>query len=155
MERREAPRHQAPREARPAPRAAETARAWQSRDTWRRDAWPAHSNWREHRAQHWERDHRTWAQRGGYGGYRIPEPQFVSRFGDRHPFRLGGRPVIYQGYPRFRCGGYWFLMVDPWPEFWVDNWYLTDEVYIDYYGDGYYLVNPRHPSIRVAITVFL
>lgn len=143
------------RETRPAPHAAETARAWQSRDTWRRDAWPAHSNWREHRAQHWERDHRTWAQRGGYGGYRIPEPQFISRFGNGHPFRLGSRPVIYQGYPRFRCGGYWFLMVDPWPEFWVDNWYLTDEVYIDYYGDGYYLVNPRHPGIRVAITVFL
>lgn len=143
------------RVARPSPRAAETARAWQSRDTWRRGAWPAHSSWREHRAQHWERDHRSWAQRGGYGGYRIPEPQFVSRFGDRHPFRIGSRPVIYQGYPRFRCGGYWFLMVDPWPEFWVDDWYLTDEVYVDYYGDGYYLVNPRYPGIRVAITVFL
>lgn len=143
------------RDARPAPRAAETARAWQARDTWRRNAWPAHSSWREHRAQHWERDHRTWAQRGGYGGYRIPEPQFVSRFGYGHPFRIGSRPVIYQGYPRFRCGGYWFLMVDPWPEFWVDDWYLTDEVYVDYYGDGYYLVNPRHPGIRLAITVFL
>ncbi|WP_243300841.1 hypothetical protein [Geothrix oryzisoli] len=143
------------RDARPSPRAAETARAWQTRDTWRRNAWPAHSSWREHRAQHWERDHRTWAQRGGYGGYRIPEPQFVSRFGYGHPFRIGSRPVIYQGYPRFRCGGYWFLMVDPWPEFWVDDWYLTDEVYVDYYGDGYYLVNPRHPGIRLAITVFL
>jgi hypothetical protein len=143
------------REARPSPRAAETARAWQARDTWRRDAWPARSSWREHRAQHWERDHRTWAQRGGYGGYRIPEPQFVSRFGYRHPFLIGSRPVIYQGYPRFSCGGYWFLIVDPWPEFWVDDWYLADRVYIDYYGDGYYLVNPRHPGIRVAITVFL
>jgi len=143
------------REARPSPRASETARAWQARDTWRRDAWPARSSWREHRAQHWERDHRTWAQRGGYGGYRIPEPQFVSRFGYGHPFLIGSRPVIYQGYPRFRCGGYWFLIVDPWPEFWVDDWYLTDEVYVDYYGDGYYLVNPRHPGIRVAITVFL
>lgn len=166
MERREAPgtlrspsgrepsRPQA-REARPSPRTADAARAWQSRDTWRRDAWPAHSSWREHRAQHWDRDHRTWAQRGGYGGYRIPEPQFVSRFGYRHPFLIGSRPVIYQGYPRFRCGGYWFLIVDPWPEFWVDDWYLTDEVYVDYYGDGYYLFNPRYPGIRIAVTVFL
>lgn len=143
------------REARPSPRSADTARAWQGRDTWRRDAWPARANWREHRADHWERDHRTWAQRGGYGGYRIPEPQFVSRFGVSHPFLIGTRPVIYQGYPRFRCGGYWFLIVDPWPEFWVDDWYLADRVYIDYYGDGYYLVNPRYPGIRIAITVFL
>ncbi|GLH66468.1 hypothetical protein GETHED_08320 [Geothrix edaphica] len=153
-DRREPSRPQA-REARPSPRAAETARAWQARDTWRRDAWPARSSWREHRAHQWERDHRTWAQRGGYGGYRIPEPQFVSRFGYQHPFLIGSRPVIYQGYPRFRCGGYWFLIVDPWPEFWVDDWYLTDRVYVDYYGDGYYLVNPRHPGIRIAITVFL
>ena len=143
------------REARPSPRAADTARAWQGRDTWRRNAWPARATWREHRAEHWERDHRTWAQRGGYGGYRIPEPQFVSRFGVSHPFLIGTRPVIYQGYPRFRCGGYWFLIVDPWPEFWVDDWYMADRVYIDYYGDGYYLVNPRYPGIRIAITVFL
>lgn len=167
MDRREAPGAMRPptdrrepsrpqgRDVRPSPRAAETARAWQSRDTWRRDAWPARSSWREHRAQHWERDHRTWAQRGGYGGYRIPEPQFVSRFGVSHPFLIGSRPVIYQGYPRFRCGGYWFLIVDPWPEFWVDDWYMADRVYIDYYGDGYYLVNPRYPGIRIAITVFL
>lgn len=143
------------REAQPPPRATETARAWQARESWRRDAWAARPTWREHRARHWERDHRTWAQRGGYGGYLIPQPQFVSRFGVSHPFFLGSRPVIYQGYPRFRCGGYWFLIVDPWPEFWVDDWYLRDEVYIDYYGDGYYLVNPRYPGIRVAITVFL
>ena len=153
-DRREAPRAQG-RDVRPSPRAAETARAWQARDTWRRDAWPARPSWREHRAEHWERDHRTWAQRGGYGGYRIPEPQFVSRFGGSHPFFIGSRPMIYQGYPRFRCGGYWFLIVDPWPEFWVDDWYLADRVYIDYYGDGYYLVNPRYPGIRLAITVFL
>jgi hypothetical protein len=63
--------------------------------------------------------------------------------------------VIYQGYPRFRCGGYWFLIVDPWPEFWLDDWYRTDEVYIDFFGDGYYLFNPRYPGIRVAVTVFL
>lgn len=155
-EMRHAPGPRSEREvSRPSPRGTEGARAWQSREPWRKEAWPARSTWREHRARHWEREHRTWAQRGGYGGYRIPEPQFVASFGARNPFRLGSRPVIYRGYPRFRCGGFWFLIVDPWPEFWVDDWYLTDAVYIDYHLDGYYLFNPRYPGIRVALTVFL
>lgn len=149
LERREAPDLRRP------PASREAARTWQTQGAWRRDAWPAHRTWQEHRAHRWEREHRTWTQRGGYGGYRIPEPQFVARFGVRHPFLLGSRPVIYRGYPRFWCGGYWFLIVDPWPEFWVDDWYLTDEVYIDYDGDGYYLFNRRHPGIRVALTIFL
>ncbi len=133
----------------------EAARAWQARESWRRDAWPARPSWREHRAHRWESEHRTWAQRGGYGGYRIPEPQFVARFGDRHAFRIGSRPVIYRGYPRFRCGGYWFLIVDPWPEFWADEWYLWDDMYIDDAFDGYYLTSRRHPGIRLAIMVSL
>jgi hypothetical protein len=52
--------------------------------------------------------------------------------------------MIYMGYPRFSYGGYWFMMLDPWPEYWTDNWYDTDDVYISY-TDGYYLCNRRYP----------
>ena len=61
------------------------------------------------------------------------------------------------GYPRFTYGGYSFLLVDPWPEYWADNWYATDDVYIAYddYDNGYYLYNRRYPAIRLAISVAL
>ncbi|GLH72010.1 hypothetical protein GETHLI_05120 [Geothrix limicola] len=139
----------------PPARNLDAARAWQTRQTWRQGAWPAHATWQEHRAHRWESEHRTWTQRGGYGGYRIPETQFARTFGDRHTFRIGSRPMIYGGYPRFRCRGYWFLIVDPWPEFWVDDWYLWDDVYIDYDFDGYYLLDRRHPGVRLALMVSL
>ena len=58
--------------------------------------------------------------------------------------------IIYQGYPRFDYGGFSFLMVDPWPEYWSENWYDSDDVYIDY-DDGYYLYNPHHPQVRLGI----
>jgi len=56
--------------------------------------------------------------------------------------------LVVDGYPRFQYGG--FSLVDPWPEFWANNWYETDDVYFDYYDDGYYLYNRRHPGVRIA-----
>jgi hypothetical protein len=56
------------------------------------------------------------------------------------------------GYPRFHWGGYWFLILDPWPEFWSETWYADDDVYIEF-DDGYYLRNRRHPGIAIAISV--
>ena len=38
------------------------------------------------------------------------------------------------GYPRFQYGGLSFSVVDPWPEYWSDNWYDNDDMYIDYSG---------------------
>ena len=67
---------------------------------------------------------------------------------------MGSRPSIYRGYPRFEYGGFSFLLVDPWPEYWQEDWYQSDDVYIDY-EDGYYLHNRSHPGIRLAITVAL
>jgi hypothetical protein len=58
------------------------------------------------------------------------------------------------GYPRFRYNGFSFLLLDPWPEYWAESWYSSDDVYIDY-DDGYYLYNRRHPSVRLAITVLM
>ena len=61
-------------------------------------------------------------------------------------------PTIYMGYPRFDYGGFSFLLVDPWPEYWAENWFYTDDLYIDY-DDGYYLYDRRYPEVRLAITV--
>lgn len=151
LERRLAPAPRVPRS--PVGRSRDEARTWQERMAWRQDAWQPHPTWQEHRARRWEVEHRTWTQRGGYGGYFIPEAQFNPSFGEPHGFRLAGRPAIYGGYPRFWCRGYWFLIVDPWPEFWIDDWYLDDDLYIDFYLDGYYLFNRRYPHVGIALAV--
>ncbi len=91
-------------------------------------------------------------QRGGYGGYFIPANHFHLYYGPAHFFRIHTRPVIVMGYPRFSYRGYWFMIVDPWPEFWADTWYADDDVYIDY-DDGYYLHNRRHPGVSIAVSV--
>jgi hypothetical protein len=110
--------------------------------------------WQDHRAQHWAHEHHTWHERGGYRGYRIPEDRFRAHFGRAHWFRVHRAPVIVVGgYPRFQYGGFWFSVVDPWPEYWSRTWYETDDVYIDYVNDGYYMYNRRHPGIAIAIDV--
>jgi hypothetical protein len=63
--------------------------------------------------------------------------------------------VYVGGNRRFQYGGYWFGLIDPWPEYWSDDWYDNDDVYVDYYGDGYYLYNRRHPGDRIAISFYL
>jgi hypothetical protein len=127
--------------------------AWQQQRGWAKNGgWPAHNSWQGGRSEHWDRDHRTWAQRGGYGGFFIPQAAFSVSFGSQHWFRMHGRPTMYMGYPRFSYGGYSFMLVDPWPENWANNWYDNDDVYIDY-DNGYYLHNRRHPGVGIAVTV--
>jgi hypothetical protein len=112
--------------------------------------------WLKYRSRSWQSEHRNWQQRGGYNGYRIPDDRYGRYFGQGHRFRINSLPlVIVGGYPRFQYGGFWFSLVDPWPEYWSDNWYDNDDVYIDYSGDGYYLYNRRHPRDRIAITVYV
>jgi outer membrane biosynthesis protein TonB len=81
---------------------------------------------------------------------RIPDARFRSSFGRGHVFRIGS-PRIVGGYSRFQYGGYWFGFVQPWP----DTWYYTDDVYIDYIDDGYYLCNPSYPGTQIAVSVVL
>jgi hypothetical protein len=110
--------------------------------------------WEGHRAHDWKSEHRDWNQRGGYNGYRIPEDRYRGYFGLGHAFRIYSYPVVVVGgYPRFQYGGFWFSVVDPWPEYWSDDWYDNDYIYIEYYGDGYYLYNSRYPQDRIAISV--
>ena len=112
--------------------------------------------WQEHRAGSFQSEHRTWQQRGGYNGYRIPEDRYRGYFGPDHAFRIYSYPVVViGGYPRFQYGGFWFSVLDPWPEYWSDNWYDNDDMYIDYSGDGYYMYNRRYPRDRIAISVFV
>jgi hypothetical protein len=92
--------------------------------------------WQQHRARSWQAEHRTWQQRGGYNGYRIPEDHFRGQFGRNHRFRINSLSLeIFGGYPRFQYSGFWFSIVDPWPEYWSDGWYENDDVYIDYFGE--------------------
>jgi hypothetical protein len=113
-----------------------------------------HSGFGQSRASSWNNDHRTWGQRGGYNGYRIPQDRFGLYFGSNHFFRIYGLPMFFVGgYPRFQYDGYWVTFVDPWPETWPDTWYETDDVYLDYTGDGYYLYNRTRPGPGIAVTI--
>jgi len=110
--------------------------------------------WQGHRSQNWQSDHRTWQQRGGYNGYRIPENHYNGYFGPSHAFVIFSQPyTVVGGFPRFQYGGYWFSLVDPWPESWSNNWYETDDVYVAYVDNGYYMYNRRYPTVGIAITV--
>jgi hypothetical protein len=110
--------------------------------------------WQEHRAGNWQSDHRTWQQRGGYRGYRIPDGRFRGYFGRNHWFRIGGLPFMVEGgYPRFQYQGYWFSLLDPWPANWGNGWYNNDDVYVDYVDNGYYLFNRGYPGMGIAISI--
>jgi hypothetical protein len=106
------------------------------------------------RAGSWKGYHQSWAQRGGYNGYRIPEARFRLYFGRDHFFRIYGLPLVFVGgQPRFQYDGYWVTIVDPWPESWGQDWYETDDVYLDNTGDGYYLYDRNYPDYPIAVTV--
>jgi hypothetical protein len=112
------------------------------------------SAWDQHRSQHWDTDHRSWQQRGGYHGYRIPDDRFRGYFGSNHGFRINGLPfLVVGGYPRFQYDGYWFSLVDPWPETWGNDWYDNDDVYVSYVDNGYYLFDRRYPGTGIAISI--
>ncbi len=113
-----------------------------------------HSAWQEHRSQRWDSDHRNWQQRGGYHGYRIPNDRYRGYFGRDHGFRIYGLPfLVVGGYPRFQYQGYWISLVDPWPEYWGNDWYDNDDVYITYVDNGYYMYNRRYPNVGIAISI--
>jgi hypothetical protein len=94
----------------------------------------------------------TWSQRGGYRGYVIPRSRFYNSFGRSHFFRPG-RPVFYNGYPRFQYGGYWIDVMDPIPAYWGDDWYGSNDMYVDYVDDGYYMYNRRYPGVGISINI--
>jgi len=89
-------------------------------------------------------------RREGREGGHIPDDRFRANFGRGHTFTIG-RPIIVEGTPRFQYGGYWFVIVEPWPV----GWAYTDVVYVDFIEGGYYLLSPVHPGIQISINVIL
>jgi hypothetical protein len=88
---------------------------------------------------------KKWAKRNHH--HYIREEHYVAHFGPVHRFRIV-RPVIVAGRPRFQYGGYWFVIGRPLPP----GWHYTDEVYVDYIGDGIawpalYILESAFPSI--------
>ena len=82
----------------------------------------------------------------------IPDPKFKASFGRQHTFKV--TQVIHQttivpGQTQFVYSGYTFIILDPWPA----EWLFTDDCYIDYVDDDYFLFDPFHPGIRVALFV--
>lgn len=112
------------------------------------------SGFLQSRATSWATEHLTWQQRGGYTGYRIPANRFSLYFGAGHYFHIGSLPLLFVGgYPRFQYDGYWVTLMDPWPSNWDPLWYETDNLYIDWSGDGYYLYDTNYPGIAIAVTI--
>ena len=112
--------------------------------------------WQGHRSENWQSDHRTWQQRGGYNGYRIPASHYNGHFGSSHEFVIFSQPyMVIGGFPRFQYGGYWFSLVDPWPDSWASNWYETDDIYVSYADNGYYMYDRRYPGVGIAVSVSL
>jgi hypothetical protein len=128
-------------------------KSWQTSKSWKKHGgWPGAGHWKGNRAKNWKAEHRTWAQRGGYGGYVVPAAHYKERFGPGRTFVIRSEPTIYLGHPRFKQGGYTFLMVDPYPETWSPAWYRSEEVYI-VNNNGYYLVNRKRPGTPIAVMV--
>jgi hypothetical protein len=105
----------------------------------------------ESKPAHEEKDHQGHARPAGKSAH-IPDPKFKANFGHQHTFAV--KQVIHEtrvvpGQTQFVYGGYSFIIVDPWPSVWL----YSDDCYIDYVDDDYFLFDVMHPGIRVALFV--
>jgi hypothetical protein len=85
-------------------------------------------------------------------GVHIPEAKFKASFGHSHTFtvkRIITQTTVVPRQTQFIFAGYTFVFLDPWPTAWL----LTDDCYIDYVDDEYFLFDVSHPGIRVALLV--
>lgn len=83
---------------------------------------------------------------------RIPDDQFKAHFGRPHTFavkRVITTTTVVPNKTQFVYSGYTFIFLDPWPP----EWLLTDDCFIDYVDDDYFLFDVLHPGIRVALLV--
>jgi hypothetical protein len=87
----------------------------------------------------------------GNGG-RIPDKDFKAHFGQEHKFSVKQvitTTTIVPNQTRFVYTGYTFVFVDPWPA----GWAMDDDCYIDYVDGGYFLLDPLHPGVQIALTI--
>jgi hypothetical protein len=82
----------------------------------------------------------------------IPDPQFKANFGRPHTFtvnRVITTTRVIPNQTQFVFAGYTFVFLDPWPA----DWLFTDDCFIDFVDDQYFLFDVLHPGIRVALFV--
>jgi hypothetical protein len=82
----------------------------------------------------------------------IPDPKFKANFGKQHTFtvnRVITTNTVVPNQTRFVFAGYTFIFLDPWPA----DWLFTDKCYVDSVEDEYFLFDPLHPGVRVALFV--
>jgi hypothetical protein len=82
----------------------------------------------------------------------IPDPTFKANFGRQHTVRVNriiNTTTIVPGQTQFVLTGFTFIILDPWPA----EWLFTDDVFIDFVGDDYFLVDVFHPGVRIALFV--
>lgn len=85
-------------------------------------------------------------------GKKIPDKDLKAHFGESHKFRVKQvitTTRIVPNQTRFVYTGYTFVFVDPWPV----GWGFDDDCYIDFVDGGYYIFDPFHPGIRVALMI--
>lgn len=102
----------------------------------------------EEKGQHPEKGQ---VSKNGKGAH-IPDAKFKASFGRPHSFtinRVITQTTIVPRQTQFIFSGYTFVFLDPWPSAWL----LTDDCYIDYVDDEYFLFDVVHPGIRVALFV--
>jgi hypothetical protein len=92
----------------------------------------------------------TTVQHGRAENGRIPDADFHAHFGSGHHFHVG-HPQVVNGQSRFQYGGYSFTFVEAWPA----GWGYDDDFYIDFIDGQYYLIDLRHPEVRLALVVVL
>jgi hypothetical protein len=114
-----------------------------------RERYEAHERHEEReRAREREWDHERYVWYAQHHRRYIPEEHFRGHFGREHRFVIV-RPVVVAGHPRFQYGGYWFVIGRPLPP----GWRYSDEVYVDYINDGYYMCSPVHPGIHISVDI--
>ncbi|HET9406902.1 MAG TPA: hypothetical protein VFO39_06655 [Candidatus Sulfotelmatobacter sp.] len=83
---------------------------------------------------------------------RIPDPKFKASFGRQHAFtvnRVINTTTVVPNQTQFVLAGYTFVFLDPWPA----EWLFTDDCYIEFVDDEYFLFDTFHPGLRVALFV--
>lgn len=98
---------------------------------------------------HYEQAHfRHYEPARGERMVRIPDPQFREHFGRDHRFYIGA-PVMVGGFPRFRYGGFWFVLEEPWPGYWA----YGNDYYIMFTDGNYWLCDYDDPGVQIQVAV--
>lgn len=82
----------------------------------------------------------------------IPDSQFKTNFGRSHTFtvnRVITTTTVVPNQTQFVFSGFTFVFLDPWPA----DWLFTDECFIDFVDEQYFLFDVLHPGTRVALFV--